>query len=56
MCFAGSLAFYDNFMNISDNDIDECIKDNFNGFEKKYEMKNGKKTFRCMELEVFKLF
>ena len=56
LCFAGSLAFYDNFMNISDNDIDECIKDNFNGFEKKYEMNNGQKTFRCMELEVFKLF
>ena len=27
-----------------------------NGFEKKYEMNNGQKTFRCMELEVFKLF
>ena len=53
--FFGGSAFYDNFMNINDNDINEITKDTFNSLGEKYEMNGGKKQFNCKELGILKL-
>ena len=55
LCFYGSLAFVDNFMNIYDNQFMSKIKLYFNGLNEDFEMNGGNKHFRCKDLEVFQL-
>ena len=55
LCFGGSLAFYDYFMSIKDNEIMQWIKSCFNGLKDDYEMNGNESKFRCNELEVFQL-
>ena len=52
LCFSGSLAFYDNFMNNNTNFVNNnCFK----GFDNNYEINGNKHKFKCKELEVFQL-
>ena len=55
LCFYGSLAFVDNFMNIYENQFMSKIKLYFNGLNEDFEMNGGNKHFRCKDLEVFQL-
>ena len=55
LCFYGSLAFVDKFMNVYDNKFMSKIKLYFNGLNEDYEMNGGNKHFKCKDLEVFQL-
>ena len=55
LCFYGSLAFGDCFMNEKKNVISSNIKSYFNGLEGSYEMNGNEPNFYCKELEVFQL-
>ena len=54
LCFASSLGFEDNFLQI-ERKIGSFIMTKFNGFKDKYEINGDKNTFRIVELEVFQL-
>ena len=55
LCFYGSLAFKDYFMNKKNNKIIKSIKSSFNGLKDIYEMNRNESEFTCKELEVFQL-
>ena len=55
LCFYGSLAFKDYFMNKKNNKIMKSIKSYFNGLKDIYEMNRNESEFTCKELEVFQL-
>ena len=55
LCFYGSLAFYDKFMNQNNwNSSSESSK-YFNGLDHKYEINGGNYNFKFKEIEVFQL-
>ena len=55
LCFYGSLAFYDKFMNQNNwNSYSESSK-YFNGLDHKYEINGGNYNFKFKEIEVFQL-
>ena len=55
LCFYGSLAFKDYFMNKKNNKIIKSIKSSFNGLKDIYEMNRNESEFTCKELEIFQL-